>query len=117
MNLQINGYTLNSKIPTIKELLNVMVNRGVFAHTKSQAKSVLRLMRYLGVKHLTHFTNSNVVEMNVPAKAEADRIYYIVFNGEIPMVAVYNDTVRPQYSIPANELIISKSWSSWIQDM
>ena len=117
MNLQINGYTINSKISTIKDLLDIMVNRGVFAHTKSQAKAILRLMRYLGVKHLSHFTNSNVLEMNVPAKAEANRIYCINFSGDIPVVGVYCNSVKPLYSIPVDELIISKSLGNWIQDM
>ena len=116
MNLQINGYTINSNIPTIKELVDIMVKRGVFAHTKSQAKSILRLMRYMGIKHLVHFTSSDVLELNVPSKAEADRIYYVEFNGDTPVVAICHNSVKPQHSIPANELIIKKSWDAWVQD-
>ena len=117
MNLQINGYTLNSNISSIKDLIEVTSKRGIIADTKSQAKSILHLLRLVGFKHLSHFTNSEVLELNVPCKAEAKRIYYVEYKRGLPVVMVENFTVVPPFAVKVKDIIAKKSMITWIQDM
>lgn len=116
--LQINGYTINPAIDSIKELLEVMSRRGVVAHSKSQAKSILRLMRLIGVKHISHCTSPDVLEINAPScKAESDRIYKVESYKGMPVVSMWTYTDLPPYVLEVNDVISSKSWTTWIQDL
>ena len=117
MNLQINGYTINPRIHSLNELMSLMSKYGVVAHTKAQAKSILHLMRVVGVKHLSHFTSSEVLELNAPCKAEANRIYSLEVRQGLPVVAVWNYASQPSSALEVDEVISGKTWINWIQDL
>lgn len=117
MNLQINGYTINPNYTTIKELVLDISQHGIIAQTKAQAQSILHLLRLMGVRHLSHFTNSDVLEMNVPrCKAEAERIYTLEMRGSEMVVSVFNYATSPTTALKIDDIISHRNWITWIQD-
>ena len=48
--LTIDGYTLNGIYKEFVDVLNDLVNKTIIVHSKSDAKSLLRVMKFLGVK-------------------------------------------------------------------
>ena len=114
--LEINGYTL--KVPDLKTLVRVFVERGVETHTVSEGKALLRIARYLGVKHLQHFTSSHVLEMNVPSKAEANRVYsFERVKGEVVIAVGCSNTAVGRVPVSFPDVVSGKTLINWIRDM
>lgn len=112
--LEINGYTL--KVPDLKTLVRVFVECGVETHTVSEGKALLRIARYLGVKHLQHFTSSHVLEMNVPSKAEANRIYSFE-RVKSEVVITVNSAVINRIPVSFPDVVKGKTLINWIRDL
>lgn len=117
--LKINGYTISSDIPDLKALTRVMMERGVYTKTKSQAKAVLRIARYLGVRQLSHYTSPDVLEMNVPSKAEAEKVYKVDFFNGKPTMRVEMSVGCQLYNLPLDydDVVDSKTIGAWLQDL
>lgn len=83
--MTINGYHLNAKYTNLVSLIKDMMDKAVLTRTQSEAKTLLRLMRYLGVNHLIYdVSSSNNLEMNIPHKGLKDHLYQVqVYDGEL----------------------------------
>ena len=115
MSLKINGYTLNPKFQTIKDLMDFLSKHGIIVNTKSQAKSVLHLLRLVGFKHIRHFT-SDTLELNVPCKAEPNRVYTVDYQQGLPVVSIWG-TVSSTNCVTINDVIEKTSLTTWIQNL
>ena len=87
--INLNGYYLNSKYNDIIALIRELMNTSVIARTKSEAKTILRLMRYLGATHLMYDNPmSEYLEMNIPCHGLKDHLYQIQLHNDELVVVV-----------------------------
>lgn len=99
------------------------MDKAILARTKSEAKTILRLMRYLGATHLMYDTPmSEQLEMNIPHRGLKNHLYQIhVYNGElIVMVTPISQLetaliVRPIMYL--SDIISRKSLSAIVRDL
>lgn len=121
--MNINGYYVNSNYPTAVALIRGLMDKAILARTKSEAKTILRLMRYLGATHLMYDTPmSEQLEMNIPSRGLKNHLYQIhIYNSElIVMVTPLSQmetalVVRPIMYL--SDIISRKSLSAVVRDL
>lgn len=120
--ININGYQINSRYTNIVSLLRDMMATATLARTKSEAKTLLRLLRYLGVTHMVYDTPmSEHLEMVIPNMGLKNYLYQIqIYNNEPIVVASPAETrtsalvVQPVMFV--SDIISRKSLAATIRD-
>lgn len=118
--ITINGYSLNSQFTSLADLADTLLKRPVIAKSKNDGKALLRLLRYMGVKHIVYDV-SRVLELNIPQKAKADHVYQLIdCDGEIVVNMVRRDlylTHDHQYfPVSVSKIIVGKSALQSLKD-
>lgn len=118
--LVINGYGLHPKYTNITSFFNDMMHNVIIVHSDSDARGLLRLFRYLGVNNL-RYANESEKQGNFPQNGKRGFAYQLAIDGDGPMVLAYvlcNSFYKqspPMMDI--DNVIVSKSWLTWLKDM
>lgn len=121
--ININGYYLNKRYTDVATLIRDMMKKATLARTKMEAKTILRLMRYLGVNHLIYDAPmSEHLEMNIPSKGLKNHLYQIhLYNSELVVTVTPTDqresalVVRPIMLV--KDVVSKKSAGAIVRDL
>lgn len=121
--ININGYYLNNRYTSVIALIKDMMEKATLARTKMEAKTILRLMRYLGVNHLMYDTPmSDHLEMNIPSRGLKNHLYQIhLYNSELVVVVTPIEQresaliVRPIMRV--RDVVAKKSMVASVRDL
>lgn len=121
--INLNGYYVNEKYPDIIALIRELMNTAVIARTKMEAKTILRLLRYLGVNHLMYDSPmSEQLEINIPNRGLKNHMYQIcLYKGEpigLVMPVFQNKPaliIRPTMRV--KDVVFKKSLGAMIRDL
>lgn len=121
--ININGYYLNNRYTSVIALIRDMMEKATLARTKMEAKTILRLMRYLGVNHLMYDTPmSDHLEMNIPSRGLKNHLYQIhLYNSEL-VVVVTPASMRKSALIVCpimrvRDVVAKKSMAASVRDL
>lgn len=120
--ININGYYLN-RYTNVVTLIRDMMEKATLARTKMEAKTILRLMRYLGVNHLMYDAPmSEHLEMNIPSKGLKNHLYQIhLYNNELVVmvtpVSMRESAVIIRPIMLAKDIITKKSIVATVRDL
>lgn len=121
--MTINGYHLNGKYLDIISLLKDLMDKAILARTQKEAKTVLRLLRYLGITHLAYDVSTpGQLEMNIPYRGLKDHLYQVqIYNGELiatvtPMTMRKSALVVRPFML-VSDIISRKSLVATIRDI
>ena len=118
--ITINGYSLNSQFTSLAELAETLLKRPVIAKSKNDGKALLRVLQYMGVKHMVYDV-SRVLELNIPQKAKADHVYQLIdCDGEIVVNMVRRDLYltheHKYFPVSVSKIIVGKSALQSLKD-
>lgn len=118
--LSLSGYVLNEKYTTIRDVIKELNNSSVLATTTMEAKALLRVLRYLGVKHLVYDIDP-ALELNLPKKGRKNHVYSLRnYNGEIVVnmtpLALYKAGSNYSSMLKVKDVITNKTLFTVIQD-
>lgn len=121
--ININGYYLNKRYTNVVTLIRDMMEKATLARTKMEAKTILRLMRYLGVNHLMYDPSmSEHLEMNIPNRGLKNHLYQIhLYNKEL-VVTVTPASMRESAFIACpimtmKDVVSKKSMAAIVRDL
>ena len=121
--ININGYYLNNRYTNVIALIRDMMDKATLARTKMEAKTILRLLRYLGVNHLVYDAPmSDRLEINIPRRGLKNHLYQIqMYNRELvvtvtPVKQRESDIIiRP--IMLAKDIVAKKSMAASVRDL
>lgn len=121
--ININGYYLNNRYTSVIALIRDMMERATLARTKMEAKTILRLLRYLGVNHLVYDAPmSDHLEMNIPNRGLKNHLYQIhLYNSELVVMVTpveqreFALIVRPIMLV--KDIVSKKSIAASVRDL
>lgn len=121
--ININGYYLNERYADIVSLIRDLTNVAILARTKMEAKTILWLMRFIGVKHLVYDAPmSDHLEMNIPHKGLKNHMYQIQIYQNEPIVVVTpshmaNSSLVVKPTMRVKDIVVKKSLMASIRDL
>ena len=119
--ININGYYLNDKYTDVVALIRDMMNTATLARTKLEAKTLLRLLRYLGANYIMYDTPMSDLEMNIPHRGLKNYLYQIqLYQGKLIVLATPVSTrdstliISPVMTL--RDIIVKKSLLASVRD-
>lgn len=120
--ININGYYLNDKYTDVVTLIRDMMNTATLARTKLEAKTLLRLLRYLGANYIMYDTPMSDLEMNIPHRGLKNYLYQIqLYQGKLVVLATPVSTrdstliISPVMTL--RDIITKKSLLASVRDL
>lgn len=120
--ININGYYLNDKYTDVVALIRDMMNTATLARTKLEAKTLLRLLRYLGANYIMYDTPMSDLEMNIPSRGLKNYLYQIqLYQGKLIVLgtplSVWNSALIISPVMTLRDIIVKKSLLASVRDL
>ena len=98
------------------------MNTATLARTKLEAKTLLRLLRYLGANYIMYDTPMSDLEMNIPSRGLKNYLYQIqLYHGKLIVLgtplSVWNSALIISPVMTLRDIIVKKSLLASVRDL